>query len=276
MASINYNEIQNRVNFLYRQIWFNPDAYYPTLFGYANNVQDIYNMVKIFDAICVTKKEAEADKNLVEGAPKSVKLDTLVKIENDFLEKIIGDNGQTASYEEDGKKYLKDGLNTFNLAIITKIEGLKIPETPLDRVNGRIVAREQKEGKAENIKITFLLQDDGTALTFNKRWQNEWFRYDSKSRKLKAMSTGEDAVIPEGYLGMDYVHILPDGTCKRIGHLFVAGLIPVKLDIGRGFALGPGGEKNNAVTTLTVSYVYAQAMLVIDNGTDSSEVIYFE
>ena len=96
----------------------------------------------------------------------------------------------------------------------------------------------------------------------------------SKSRKLRAMKT--DGALPEGYLGMDYVHILPDGTCQRIGHLFISGLIPVKLDVGRGgFSLGPGGDKNNSVTTLTVSYIYAQAMLMIKSGS-GSKIIYFE
>lgn len=252
--TINYNEIQRRVDFLYRQIWFNPDAYFPTCFGYANDDNDVRNMVQMFDDI-------EKDGVL----RNDISVDDKVELEGMILGEVE---------DPSVKGPVAKGLVTCDLAIITKVEGLKIPETPIDRSNGRIVAKERREGQSETVKISFLLQDGATALTFNKEWQNKWYRHTGTSRKLRAMD--DTKCLPEGYLGMDYVHILPDGTCERIGHLFITGLIPTKLDVGRGFSLGPGGDKNNNVTILTVSYVYSQAMLMIKTGSNSSEIIYFD
>ena len=241
---IDYNTIQSRVQFLYKQLWFNPDAYFPTSFGYANDAQDIKAMVDIFDNAVNTKGEFVTNKSIDDWANE--------------------------------EKPLIDGLTSYNLAVITKVEGLKIPETPLERSNGRIVAKQSKEGKSESLKISFLLQDGAGIVTFNKVWQNKWYMYSGKSRKLKAMPTGDSAAMPEGYLGMDYVHILPDGATERIGHLFISGLIPTKIEMGRsGLSLGPGGDKNNNVPTATVTYVYAQAMLILKDGS-GSEIIYFE
>ena len=242
---ITYNVIQERVQFLYKQLWFNPDAFFPTVFGYANDGnadQDVAAMVKIFDGI------ENADGDLV----TTTSLDDWVKKEDALT---------------------NTNLDSYPLAVITKVEGLKIPETPIERSGGRIVAKEKQNDKGQSIKINFLLQDGAGVVTFNKKWQNKWFRYSNKSRVLKAM-TGD--FLPEGYLGMDYIHILPDGTFERIGHLFIAGLIPTKIEMGRsGLSLGPGGDKNNNVPTATVTYVYAQAMLVLKNGS-GSEIIYFE
>lgn len=240
-VNIDYNTIQARVQFLYKQLWFNPDAYFPTTFGYANDEKDIDAMIRIFDKAVNAKGEFITDRNIDDWANEE---NTLV-----------------------------DGLTSYNLAVITKVEGLKIPETPLERSNGRIVAKQSKEGKSESLKISFLLQDGAEAVTFNKKWQNKWYMYSGKYRKLKAMVNG---AMPEGYLGMDYVHILPDGTVERIGHLFISGLIPTKIEMGRsGLSLGPGGDKNNNVPTATVTYVYSQAMLILKNGS-GSEIIYFE
>lgn len=243
-VNIDYNTIQARVQFLYKQLWFNPDAYFPTTFGYANDAQDIDAMIRIFDKAVDAKGEFITDKNIDDWANE----------ESDLV----------------------DGLTSYNLAVITKVDGLKIPETPLERSNGRIVAKQSKEGKSESLKISFLLQDGAGAVTFNKTWQNKWYMYSGKYRKLKAMPAGESAAMPEGYLGMDYIHILPDGSTERIGHLFISGLIPTKIEMGRsGLSLGPGGDKNNNVPTATVTYVYSQAMLVLKNGS-GSEIIYFE
>lgn len=240
-VNIDYNTIQARVQFLYKQLWFNPDAYFPTTFGYANDAQDIDAMIRIFDMSVNEKGEFITNKSVDDWANEE---STLV-----------------------------DGLTSYNLAVITKVEGLKIPETPLERSNGRIVAKQSKEGKSESLKISFLLQDGAEAVTFNKTWQNKWYMYSGKYRKLKAMA---NEAMPEGYLGMDYIHILPDGATERIGHLFISGLIPTKIEMGRsGLSLGPGGDKNNNVPTATVTYVYSQAMLILKNGS-GSEIIYFE
>ena len=59
-------------------------------------------------------------------------------------------------------------------------------------------------------------------------------------------------------MGLDYVHVYPNGEIDRLGHLFIGGLIPIKLDIGSDF--GPDAGSNN-IPKLKVTCIYSQAVL---------------
>jgi hypothetical protein len=171
-------------------------------------------------------------------------------------------------------------LNENALATLISVEGLEFPEMPFSRKNGMLCAS-GIEDKGSQITIKFLLTDYMQIMSFVHRWQSEWWQYNFKRRAIrqhgknqvsvvngkKVVGKYEDNSSGEGYLGMDYIHIFPDGTIDRIGHLFLMGLIPVKVSID-GFTVGPGASAKSDIPILSIKCIYSQAYLGIGASPD--------
>ena len=270
---ISWTTIQQREDYLSSFNWFNPNAFYPTVFGFAEgkNAEEtikamqgltarinynIDNQQPYDPAIKESKEEQTFNSGLKASNKNNVTSATSVYW-------AVYGTGTKEDYSEFAiKSKLDFKLNENALATLISVEGLEFPEMPFSRKNGMLCAS-GIEDKGSQITIKFLLTDYMQIMSFVHRWQSEWWQYNFKRRAIRQ----HDNSSGEGYLGMDYIHIFPDGTIDRIGHLFLMGLIPVKVSID-GFTVGPGASAKSDIPILSIKCIYSQAYLGIGASPD--------
>jgi len=288
---ISWATIQQREDYLSSFNWFNPNAFYPTVFGFAEG-ENALNTITLMQGLtarinynidsqqpydpAITGKEEEQTFNFGTEASNKNNVTSATSV----YWAVYG-NGKKDDYSEFAiKSKLDFKLNENALATLISVEGLDFPEMPFSRKNGMLCAS-GIEDKGSQITIKFLLTDYMQIMSFVHRWQSEWWQYNFKRRAIrqhgrnkvsivngkKVVGDYEDNSSGEGYLGMDYIHIFPDGTIDRIGHLFLMGLIPVKVSID-GFTVGPGASAKSDIPILSIKCIYSQAYLGIGASPD--------
>lgn len=288
---ISWATIQQREDYLSSFNWFNPNAFYPTVFGFAEG-ENALNTITLMQGLT-----ARINYNIDSQQPYDPAIDKREE-EQTFNRGIKASNknnvtsatsvywavygtGKEDDYSEFAiKSKLDFKLNENALATLISVEGLEFPEMPFSRKNGMLCAS-GIEDKGSQITIKFLLTDYMQIMSFVHRWQSEWWQYNFKRRAIrqhgknpvsvvngkKVVGKYEDNSSGEGYLGMDYIHIFPDGTIDRIGHLFLMGLIPIKVSID-GFTVGPGTSAKSDIPILSIRCIYSQAYLGIGASPD--------
>lgn len=270
---ISWATIQQREDYLSSFNWFNPNAFYPTVFGFAegeNEEETIKAMQGLTARINYNIdsqqpydpaiKESKEEQTFNSGLKASNKNN--VTSATSVYWAVYGTGTKEDCSEFAIKSKLDFKLNENALATLVSVEGLEFPEMPFSRKNGMLCAS-GIEDKGSQITIKFLLTDYMQIMSFVHRWQSEWWQYNFKRRAIRQ----HDNSSGEGYLGMDYIHIFPDGTIDRIGHLFLMGLIPVKVSID-GFTVGPGASAKSDIPTLSIRCIYSQAYLGIGASPD--------
>lgn len=288
---ISWATIQQREDYLSSFNWFNPNAFYPTVFGFAEG-ENALNTITLMQGLtarinynidsqqpydpAITDKTEEQTFNRGINASNKNNVTSATSV----YWAVYG-TGKEDDYSEFAiKSKLDFKLNENALATLISVEGLEFPEMPFSRKNGMLCAS-GIEDKGSQITIKFLLTDYMQIMSFVHRWQSEWWQYNFKRRAIrqhgknpvsvvngkKVVGKYEDNSSGEGYLGMDYIHIFPDGTIDRIGHLFLMGLIPIKVSID-GFTVGPGASAKSDIPILSIRCIYSQAYLGIGASPD--------
>lgn len=240
-SKLSYEDLQERIDNLSRNDWFNPSLFYPTKFGFNNDKDSIGNTATLFSEI------SKYFAGINSGTRNSVTVNasSYQKLLN-LEDKITGDQ------------------ISAQMSNIKNVEGLRFNVLPFEMDGRRIRVKKSTETNTphETVAIGMLQVNTNAILKWLSDWQNEWYVYNGRYDAIK--SKGEnDSGLGEGYLGLDYLHIDETGACYSIGHLFLGGLLPIKVDGLK--KLGPT-ESMDSIPTMTINCIYSQAILALSNA----------
>ncbi len=281
---INYDDIQKRMDYLSDLNWFNPNAFYPTALVFStddthqNSVRNFFNELQFDQKGSLDPRDPKQEEQIISsGRPSSVTSGKSV------LDMVWGSSGKNPPGQSVLCEYnIKTGndvlgscaqLNEKALAQIVGIEGLGFPKLPFKKVNGMLVNEKRVEGESNEVKIKILATDYLEVLSFVERWQSEWWAYNGQKKVLRSKmgSDGKPIFFGEGYFGMDYVHVFPNGEIDRIGHLFMNGMVPIHVDLEGLNSLGPMVSGKTEIPMLVVTCLYSQAILGVGASGDKAD-----
>lgn len=252
----NYSDIQNRIDHLYDTKWFQPNAFYPTVFFYTDkSVSDNEYTVDTFLKMHINSNPT-----------KTVYLDNNVQ-RRTVLENLENTPKTLQEYIKLEEKLEKTGISASESVLrqFIKIDNLKNNSIPLSKSQNSLISSIKESDSSGTLKLEFLCDRDFHVLRYLQAWQSRWYTNDFQKKALTSKSiNSEDSKNNnlkdggEGYLGLSNCLIDINGNITTLSHLSLFGLIPKTINIPTSF--GPQVTANE-ISKITVDCIYAHAIL---------------
>lgn len=251
----NYSDIQNRIDYLYDTKWFQPNAFYPTVFFYtdksiSDNDYTVDNFLKM---------------HVNSNPTKTVYLDKNVQRKT-ALENLDNTPKTLQEYTKLEEKLEKTGISPSESVLrqFIKIDGLKIKSLPLSKSQNSLTSS-GKESEGATVKLEFLCDRDFHVLRYLQAWQSRWYTNDFQKKALASKSVDSEDIKNnnlkdggEGYFGLSNCLVDINGNITTLSHLSLFGLIPKTITVPSSF--GPQANVNE-IPKIAVDCIYAHAIL---------------
>ena len=255
-----YDNLQERVDYLFDEEWFTPNAFYPSLFKKATSNEGLSYQLACFEGesngYTNTSGREESKATL-----EALSLESLIEREQDYF-------SRSGNKDILGGMNLRNGQKSNKLHLIESVGGLDFIKLPLAMDGYRIKKTNGERNDSKMITIKISLEEGLEVYYRLTDWLDDWFINRTTKKALQV------SPVAEGYLSLNYVRIKTDGTTNIVARVSVAGLIPQH--IGFVGPIGPGvkGDK----TSIEVKCLYSQAQLQLRNPDDlsKSKIIYFD
>lgn len=225
MQYSSYNDIQKTIDHLYTQPFVQPNAFYPTRLCYIESVRGTTSLYG--DLFLDTFK--------IKGIDEPVSFESFLQKEQSF-------HGTDAP---------ETVLQNF-----LKVSSLSSVEVPLQKNKNGSLGNSKTSGGSTAISLTFVCDRGFQTIEWLQKWQRFWYVYTKRQHVLTAHTS---ETLGEGYLGLDNLLIKTDGTCERLSHLSIFGIVPIKIDFLKT-EFGP--QAAPSLSTITVKCICSQAVLV--------------
>lgn len=261
-----YSSIQSRIDRIYNEVWFQPNASYPTNFGYFIQTEKKTDYQNLLNS-CINVKALEDAKKGTLYYPETIlkNFDEFLTLENEALKEAV--------------------TSTACLDYFCTIKGLKTPSLSFIKSRGSLSTKNATEENSQ-ITLEFLTDRDFKVLSFLQAWQSMWFSHDKTKRSLASkywstkVAEGQKKKGGEGYLGISNLLIQTDGNVETKSHLSVFGLVPLQINPPTT-DLGPQLSPSN-LPKITVNCIYSVAILsyfvvteIAPDGTKLGHLQYF-
>ena len=255
-----YDNLQERLDYLYDEEWFTPNAFYPSLFKRATDNEGLSNQLACFEG------ETNGYTNTAGREESKATLEAL------SLEGLIA--REERYFSRSGNRDILGGMNTRDgrkinkLHLIESVDGLDFIKLPLAMDGYRIKKTNDERNTSKSITIKVSLEEGFEVYYRLNDWLEGWY---TNRTTRKALQVGP---VAEGYLSLNYVKIRTDGSTNILARVSIAGLIPQHV----GFVTSIGPAVKGDKTSVAVKCLYSQAQLQLRNPDDpsKSKIIYFD